>query len=112
MKAISRRSRALFHPIEAGLLTLSSCDFRASPPYFLRRHLQLFTAGQIVSVPRKIAQGAVLYTRSLTDEAAAMKRTEPKPGKFDRVLPKAVNAARARAGGDGCICKAAIPNEG
>jgi len=85
--------------IESRSLTLSKFDFQGKPHIFYDDHLQLLRRSDCF-VARKIWPHAVrLYQSFLTDSAAAMKRTEPNPGKIDRIFAKAVERrTRGRAG--------------
>ncbi|MEC3860665.1 beta-1,6-N-acetylglucosaminyltransferase [Mesobacterium sp. TK19101] len=76
--------------IESRSLTLSKFDFQGKPHIFYDDHMQLLRRSDCF-VARKIwphAEG--LYRAFLTDAAGAMKRTEPNPGKIDRLFAKAV----------------------
>lgn len=76
--------------IESRSLTLSKFDFQGKPHVFYDDHLQLLRRSDCF-VARKIwPQANRLYQAFLTDPASAMKRTEPNPGKIDRVFTKAV----------------------
>ena len=88
--------------IESRSLTLSKFDFQGKPHIFYDDHLQLLRRSDCF-VARKIWPKADrLYEAFLTDEAGAMKRTEPNPGKIDRIFAKAVDRR-------GSICKADSP---
>ncbi|MGR3761196.1 DUF5927 domain-containing protein [Roseobacteraceae bacterium NS-SX3] len=85
--------------IESRSLTLSKFDFQGKPHIFYDDHLQLLRRSDCF-VARKIWPHANrLYQAFLTDQAGAMKRTEPNPGKIDRIFAKAVERrTRGRAG--------------
>lgn len=76
--------------IESRSLTLSKFDFQGKPHIFYDDHLQLLRRSDCF-VARKIWPRADrLYQAFLTDSAGAMKKTEPNPGKIDRIFAKAV----------------------
>lgn len=85
--------------IESRSLTLSKFDFQGKPHIFYDDHLQLLRRSDCF-VARKIwPQADRLYQAFLTDPAGAMKRTEPNPGKIDRIFAKAVERrTRGRPG--------------
>ncbi len=85
--------------IESRSLTLSKFDFQGKPHIFYDDHLQLLRRSDCF-VARKIWPHADrLYDAFLTDSAGAMKKTEPNPGKIDRIFAKAVERrTRGRAG--------------
>lgn len=85
--------------IESRSLTLSKFDFQGKPHIFYDDHLQLLRRSDCF-VARKIWPRAErLYQAFLTDSAHAMKKTEPNPGKIDRIFAKAVERrTRGRAG--------------
>ena len=85
--------------IESRSLTLSKFDFQGKPHIFYDDHLQLLRRSDCF-VARKIWPHADrLYEAFLTDPAGAMKRSEPNPGKIDRIFAKAVERrTRGRAG--------------
>ncbi len=85
--------------IESRSLTLSKFDFQGKPHIFYDDHLQLLRRSDCF-VARKIWPRADrLYQAFLTDSAGAMKKTEPNPGKIDRIFAKAVERrTRGRAG--------------
>jgi hypothetical protein len=85
--------------IESRSLTLSKFDFQGKPHIFYDDHLQLLRRSDCF-VARKIWPRAErLYQAFLTDGLAAMKKTEPNPGKIDRIFAKAVERrTRGRAG--------------
>nr|WP_303626397.1 beta-1,6-N-acetylglucosaminyltransferase [Roseovarius sp. M141] len=85
--------------IESRSLTLSKFDYQGKPHIFYDDHLQLLRRSDCF-VARKIWPRANrLYDAFLTDEASAMKRTEPNPAKIDRIFAKAVERrTRGRPG--------------
>jgi hypothetical protein len=85
--------------IESRSLTLSKFDFQGKPHIFYDDHLQLLRRSDCF-VARKIWPRADrLYQAFLTDSAGAMKKTEPNPGKIDRIFAKAVERrTRGRPG--------------
>jgi len=96
--------------IESRSLTLSKFDFQGKPHIFYDDHLQLLRRSDCF-VARKIWPHATrLYQTFLTDEAGAMKRAEPNPGKIDRIFAKAVDRrVRGRAG---LFMQSRLPNVG
>lgn len=96
--------------IESRSLTLSKFDFQGKPHIFYDDHLQLLRRSDCF-VARKIWPHANrLYEVFLTDAAGAMKRTEPNPGKIDRIFAKAVD--RRTRGRAGLYMQSRFPNEG
>ncbi|MBL4768377.1 MAG: glycosyl transferase [Rhodobacteraceae bacterium] len=96
--------------IESRSLTLSKFDFQGKPHIFYDDHLQLLRRSDCF-VARKIWRRADrLYQAFLTDSSAAMKRTEPNPGKIDRIFAKAVE--RRTRGRPGLYMQSRIPNVG
>jgi len=85
--------------IESRSLTLSKFDFQGKPHIFYDDHLQLLRRSDCF-VARKIWPYADrLYDAFLTDPTSALKKTEPNPGKIDRIFAKAVERrTRGRAG--------------
>lgn len=95
--------------IESRSLTLSKFDFQGKPHIFYDDHLQLLRRSDCF-VARKIwPHAARLYEAFLTDPAGAMKRTEPNPGKIDRIFAKAVE--RRTRGRPGLYMQSRFPNE-
>lgn len=95
--------------IESRSLTLSKFDFQGKPHIFYDDHLQLLRRSDCF-VARKIWPYADrLYEAFLTDPAGAMKRTEPNPGKIDRIFAKAVD--RRTRGRPGLYMQSRFPNE-
>ena len=96
--------------IESRSLTLSKFDFQGKPHIFYDDHLQLLRRSDCF-VARKIWRYAdQLYGAFLTDAAGAMKKTEPNPGKIDRIFAKAVD--RRTRGRSGLYMQSRFPNEG
>ena len=95
--------------IESRSLTLSKFDFQGKPHIFYDDHLQLLRRSDCF-VARKIWPHADrLYDAFLTDPAGAMKKTEPNPGKIDRIFAKAVE--RRTRGRAGLYMQSRFPNE-
>ncbi|MEQ6249456.1 beta-1,6-N-acetylglucosaminyltransferase [Sulfitobacter sp. HNIBRBA3233] len=95
--------------IESRSLTLSKFDFQGKPHIFYDDHLQLLRRSDCF-VARKIWPYADrLYQAFLTDAESAMKRTEPNPGKIDRIFAKAVE--RRTRGRSGLYMQSRFPNE-
>lgn len=96
--------------IESRSLTLSKFDFQGKPHIFYDDHLQLLRRSDCF-VARKIWPRAErLYEAFLTDSSAAMKKTEPNPGKIDRIFAKAVE--RRTRGRAGLFMQSRMPNVG
>ncbi|SLN69681.1 Core-2/I-Branching enzyme [Falsiruegeria litorea R37] len=96
--------------IESRSLTLSKFDFQGKPHIFYDDHLQLLRRSDCF-VARKIWPRAErLYQAFLTDQAGAMKKTEPNPGKIDRIFAKAVE--RRTRGRDGLYMQSRFPRHG
>ena len=96
--------------IESRSLTLSKFDFQGKPHIFYDDHLQLLRRSDCF-VARKIWPRAErLYRAFLTDPAGALKRTEPNPGKIDRIFSKAVE--RQTRGRAGLYMQSRMPREG
>ena len=94
--------------LESRSLTLSKFDFQGKPHIFYDDHLQLLRRSDCF-VARKIWPHAdMLYRFFLTDKAGAMKRTEPNPGKIDRIFAKAVE--RRTRGRTGLYMHSRFPN--
>ena len=92
-------ARQYSRQIESRSLTLSKFDYQGKPHIFYDDHLQLLRRSDCF-VARKIWPFAErLFEAFLTDSSGAMKRTEPNPGKIDRIFAKAVERrTRGRAG--------------
>lgn len=102
-------SRQYAVKIESRSLTLSKFDFQGKPHIFYDDHLQLLRRSDCF-VARKIWPHADrLYEAFLTDVAGAMKKTEPNPGKIDRIFSKAVE--RRTRGRAGLYMQSRFPNE-
>ena len=96
--------------IESRSLTLSKFDFQGKPHVFYDDHLPLLRRSDCF-VARKIWPRADrLYQAFLTDSATAMKKTEPNPGKIDRIFAKAVE--RRTRGRAGLYMQSRFPREG
>ena len=96
--------------IESRSLTLSKFDFQGKPHIFYDDHLQLLRRSDCF-VARKIWPHADrLYQAFLTDTAGAMKKTEPNPGKIDRIFAKAVE--RRMRGRPGLYMQSRFPGHG
>ena len=96
--------------IESRSLTLSKFDFQGKPHIFYDDHLQLLRRSDCF-VARKIWPRAErLYQAFLSDGAGAMKRTEPNPGKIDRIFAKAVD--RRTRGRPGLYMQSRFPRHG
>lgn len=96
--------------IESRSLTLSKFDHQGRPHIFYDDHLQLLRRSDCF-VARKIWWRAErLYQAFLTDQAEAMKPTEPNPGKIDRIFSKAVE--RRMRGRDGLYMQGRFPRHG
>lgn len=103
-------ARLYSNQIESRSLTLSKFDFQGKPHIFYDDHLQLLRRSDCF-VARKIWPHANrLYEAFLTDAASAMKRTEPNPGKIDRIFAKAVE--RRTRGRAGLYMQSRFPNDG
>ncbi len=102
-------ARQYSRQIESRSLTLSKFDYQGKPHIFYDDHLQLLRRSDCF-VARKIWPRANrLYDAFLTDEASAMKRTEPNPGKIDRIFSKAVE--RRTRGRPGLYMQSRFPVE-
>ncbi|MGR3373944.1 MAG: DUF5927 domain-containing protein [Pseudooceanicola nanhaiensis] len=96
--------------IESRSLTLSKFDFQGKPHIFYDDHLQLLRRSDCF-VARKIwPHAGRLYRAFLTENSAALKRTEPNPGKIDRIFSRAVE--RRTRGRSGLYMQSRFPNEG
>ena len=95
--------------IESRSLTLSKFDFQGKPHIFYDDHLQLLRRSDCF-VARKIWPHANrLYEAFLKDPSPGAKRTEPSPGKIDRIFAKAVD--RRTRGRPGLYMHSRFPNE-
>lgn len=102
-------SRQYSRQIESRSLTLSKFDYQGKPHIFYDDHLQLLRRSDCF-VARKIWPHANrLYDAFLTDAAHAMKKTEPNPGKIDRIFAKAVE--RRTRGRPGLYMQSRFPVE-
>ncbi|WP_170468278.1 DUF5927 domain-containing protein [Ruegeria arenilitoris] len=96
--------------IESRSLTLSKFDYQGRPHIFYDDHLQLLRRSDCF-VARKVWPSADrLYQAFLTDQAGAMRPTEPNPSKIDRVFSKAVE--RRTRGRDGLYMQSRFPRHG
>lgn len=94
--------------MESRSLTLSKFDFQGKPHIFYDDHLQLLRRSDCF-VARKIWPNADrLYSAFLTDTKGAMSKTEPNPGKIDRIFAKAVE--RRTRGRMGLYMHSRFPN--
>ncbi|MEX1235820.1 MAG: beta-1,6-N-acetylglucosaminyltransferase [Roseovarius sp.] len=102
-------ARQYSRQIESLSLTLSKFDYQGKPHIFYDDHLQLLRRSDCF-VARKIWPHAnKLYDAFLTDEAGAMKRAEPNPGKIDRIFSRAVE--RRTRGRPGLYMQSRFPVE-
>ena len=102
-------ARLYSRELESRSLTLSKFDFQGKPHIFYDDHLQLLRRSDCF-VARKIWPHAdLLYQSFLTDRDGAMSRTEPNPGKIDRIFAKAVD--RRTRGRPGLYMHSRLPNE-
>lgn len=96
--------------IESRSLTLSKFDFQGKPHIFYDDHLQLLRRSDCF-VARKIWPHANrLYEVFLSDKDSPANRTEPNPGKIDRIFAKAVD--RRTRGRAGLYMQSRFPNPG
>ena len=96
--------------IESRSLTLSKFDFQGKPHIFYDDHMQLLRRSDCF-VARKIWPYANrLYETFLEGKHGARERTEPNPGKIDRIFAKAVE--RRTRGRPGLYMHSRFPNEG
>ena len=103
-------ARQYSRQIESRSLTLSKFDYQGKPHIFYDDHLQLLRRSDCF-VARKIWPFANrLYDAFLNDTSGAMKRTEPNPGKIDRIFAKAVE--RRTRGRPGLLMQSRFPVEG
>ncbi|MEC9196438.1 MAG: beta-1,6-N-acetylglucosaminyltransferase [Pseudomonadota bacterium] len=95
--------------IESRSLTLSKFDFQGKPHIFYDDHLQLLRRSDCF-VARKIWPYADrLYNAFLNAPGDNLKRTEPNPGKIDRIFAKAVE--RRTQGRRGLYMQSRFPNQ-
>ncbi|MGB7268391.1 MAG: beta-1,6-N-acetylglucosaminyltransferase [Albidovulum sp.] len=92
-------ARSFSTQIESRSLTLSKFDIQGKPHMFYDDHLQLLRRSDCF-VARKVWDRADrLYDAFLTSPVKAVARSEPRPGKIDRLFSKAVERRlRGRAG--------------
>jgi hypothetical protein len=96
--------------IESRSLTLSKFDFQGKPHIFYDDHLQLLRRSDCFVARKAWPRAERLYKAFLTDSSAALKRTEPNPGKIDRIFSKAVE--RRTRGRPGLYMQSRMPNPG
>ncbi len=102
-------ARVYSSDIESRSLTLSKFDFQGKPHIFYDDHLQLLRRSDCF-VARKIWPKANrLYDAFLSRDPVEAKRTEPNPGKIDRIFAKAVE--RRTRGRAGLYMQSRFPNE-
>ena len=95
--------------VESRSLTLSKFDFQGKPHIFYDDHLQLLRRSDCF-VARKIWPLADrLYQTFLSDDLKESARTEPNPGKIDRLFAKAVE--RRTRGRPGLYMQSRYPND-
>ncbi|MFX0546074.1 beta-1,6-N-acetylglucosaminyltransferase [Roseovarius sp. S1116L3] len=102
-------ARQYSRQIESRSLTLSKFDYQGKPHIFYDDHLQLLRRSDCFVVRKIWPRANRLYDAFLTDEAGAMKRTEPNPGKIDRIFSKAVE--RRTRGRPGLYMQSRFPVE-
>jgi len=95
--------------IESRSLTLSKFDYQGRPYVFYDDHLQLLRRSDCFVARKVWPQAERLYQGFLTDQTSAMRRTEPNPGKIDRVFSKAVE--RRTKGRDGLYMSSCFPKQ-
>ncbi|CUH45205.1 DUF5927 domain-containing protein [Ruegeria atlantica] len=96
--------------IESRSLTLSKFDYQGRPHIFYDDHLQLLRRSDCFVARKAWPNADRLYQAFLTDQAGAMKPTEPNPSKIDRVFSKAVE--RRTRGRDGLYMQSRFPRHG
>jgi len=102
-------ARKYARQIESRSLTLSKFDYQGKPHVFYDDHLQLLRRSDCF-VARKIwPQANGLYEAFLTDQAHAMRRAEPNPGKIDHIFATAVG--RRTRGRPGLYMQSRFPVE-
>jgi hypothetical protein len=103
-------ARLYSRQIESRSLTLSKFDYQGKPHMFYDDHLQLLRRSDCF-IARKIWPFADrLYDAFLKDSDGAMNKTEPNPGKIDRIFAKAVE--RRTRGRKGLYMHSRFPAEG
>lgn len=96
--------------IESRSLTLSKFDFQGKPHIFYDDHLQLLKRSDCF-VARKIWPHADrLYDYFMSQTESSAQKTEPNPGKIDRIFAKAVD--RRTRGRPGLYMHSRFPNHG
>lgn len=96
--------------IESRSLTLSKFDYQGKPHVFYDDHLQLLRRSDCFAARKIWPRANRLYEAFLTDRASAMKKTEPNPGKIDRIFSKAVE--RRTTGRAGLYMQSRFPRHG
>lgn len=94
--------------IESRSLTLSKFDFQGKPHIFYDDHLQLLRRSDCF-VARKIWPHANRLYKTFLEDDAALKGTEPNPGKIDRIFAKAVD--RRTRGRPGLYMQSRFPHK-
>ena len=96
--------------IESRSLTLSKFDYQGKPHIFYDDHLQLLRRSDCFAARKIWPHANRLYDAFLTDTSGAMKKTEPNPGKIDRIFAKAVE--RRTRGRPGLYMQSRWPRHG
>ncbi len=96
--------------IESRSLTLSKFDYQGRPHVFYDDHLELLRRSDCFVARKVWPKADRLYRAFLTDQASAMRPTEPNPAKIDRVFAKAVE--RRTKGRDGLYMQSRFPKDG
>jgi len=92
-------ARTYSRKIESRSLTLSKFDHQGKPHIFYDDHLQLLRRSDCFLARKIWPHADRLYDAFLTDDEGAMKKTEPAPGKIDRIFARAVERrTRGRRG--------------
>jgi len=102
-------SRLWSRQIESRSLTLSKFDFQGKPHIFYDDHLQLLRRSDCF-VARKIWPHANRLYRTFLTEEGEGRKTEPNPGKIDRIFSRAVE--RRTRGRPGLYMQSRWPNHG
>ncbi|WP_377191923.1 DUF5927 domain-containing protein [Ruegeria meonggei] len=103
-------SRLYSTHIESRSLTLSKFDYQGRPHIYYDDHLQLLRRSDCFVARKAWSHADRLYQAFLTDQAGAMRPTEPNPGKIDRVFSNAVE--RRTRGRDGLYMQSRFPRHG
>ena len=96
--------------IESRSLTLSKFDFQGKPHIFYDDHLQLLRRSDCFVARKAWPYANRLYDAFLNSDQVKFVRTEPNPGKIDRVFAKAVE--RRVGGRPGLYMQSRFPREG